>query len=127
MSGPHNKNSQVFGCQCSLQEEAAPALLYCLLSRQACPPSLADKYRYSYPVMMRLAVCCVSARCMTQKVCLDAMYRQKSGHESFVCYVQARSMTDKARFAAAGAMNNVRTAIDSAKRIGFPGNPVSLH
>lgn len=33
-------------------------------------------------------------------------------------------MTDKARFAAAGAMNNVRTAIDSAKRIGFPGNPV---
>lgn len=33
-------------------------------------------------------------------------------------------MTDKARIAAAGAMNNVRTAIDSAKRIGFPGNPV---
>ncbi|DBB10480.1 TPA: hypothetical protein ACH3X3_002022 [Trebouxia sp. C0006] len=34
----------------------------------------------------------------------------------------ARSMTDKARFAAAGAMSNVRTAIDSAKRIGFTGN-----
>lgn len=36
-------------------------------------------------------------------------------------------MTDKARTAAAGAMNNVRTAIDSAKRIGFPGNAVSTH
>ncbi len=35
-------------------------------------------------------------------------------------------MTDKARFAAAGAMSNVRTAIDSAKRIGFTGNSVSL-
>lgn len=34
----------------------------------------------------------------------------------------ARSMTDKARIAAAGAMSNVRTAIDSAKRIGFTGN-----
>ena len=34
-------------------------------------------------------------------------------------------MTDKARIAAAGAMNNVRTAIDSAKRIGFNGNTVS--
>ncbi|KAL3141455.1 hypothetical protein ABBQ32_005021 [Trebouxia sp. C0010 RCD-2024] len=34
----------------------------------------------------------------------------------------ARSMTDKAKIAAAGAMNNVRTAIDSAKRIGFNGN-----
>ena len=33
-------------------------------------------------------------------------------------------MTDKARTAAAGAMNNVRTAIDSAKRIGFNGNTV---
>ena len=40
--------------------------------------------------------------------------------------VQARSMTDKARIAAAGAMSNVRTAIDSAKRIGFTGNSVSL-
>lgn len=39
--------------------------------------------------------------------------------------LQARSMTDKARSAAAGAMNNVRTAIDSAKRIGFNGNTVS--
>ncbi|KAL0025291.1 hypothetical protein WJX79_001404 [Trebouxia sp. C0005] len=34
----------------------------------------------------------------------------------------ARSMTDKARMAAAGAMSNVRTAIDSAKRIGYTGN-----
>lgn len=34
----------------------------------------------------------------------------------------ARSMTDQARFAATGAMNNVRSAIDSAKRIGFTGN-----
>ncbi len=34
-------------------------------------------------------------------------------------------MTDKARVAAAGAMSNVRTAIDSAKRIGFTGNSVS--
>lgn len=34
----------------------------------------------------------------------------------------ARSMTDKARMAAFGAMNNVRTAIDSAKRVGFSGN-----
>lgn len=34
----------------------------------------------------------------------------------------ARSMTDQARVAAFGAMNNVRTAIDSAKRIGFTGN-----
>lgn len=34
-------------------------------------------------------------------------------------------MTDQARFAAAGAMSNVRTAIDSAKRIGFTGNSVS--
>ena len=42
-------------------------------------------------------------------------------------HAQARSMTDKARIAAAGAMNNVRTAIDSAKRIGFPGNPVSFY
>ena len=40
--------------------------------------------------------------------------------------VQARSMTDKARIAAAGAMSNVRTAIDSAKRIGFTGNSVSF-
>ena len=40
--------------------------------------------------------------------------------------LQARSMTDKARVAAAGAMNNVRTAIDSAKRIGFNGNTVSI-
>ena len=40
--------------------------------------------------------------------------------------LQARSMTDKARSAAAGAMNNVRTAIDSAKRIGFNGNTVRL-
>lgn len=35
-------------------------------------------------------------------------------------------MTDKARVAAAGAMNNVRTAIDSARRIGFNGNTVSI-
>lgn len=35
-------------------------------------------------------------------------------------------MTDKARSAAAGAMNNVRTAIDSAKRIGFNGNTVGF-
>lgn len=35
-------------------------------------------------------------------------------------------MTDKAKIAAAGAMNNVRTAIDSAKRIGFNGNTVSM-
>lgn len=41
-------------------------------------------------------------------------------------FLQARSMTDKAKIAAAGAMNNVRTAIDSAKRIGFNGNTVSL-
>ena len=34
-------------------------------------------------------------------------------------------MTDKARMAAFGAMNNVRTAIDSAKRVGFSGNTVS--
>ena len=42
------------------------------------------------------------------------------------CILQARSMTDKAKIAAAGAMNNVRTAIDSAKRIGFNGNTVRL-
>lgn len=35
-------------------------------------------------------------------------------------------MTDQARVAAFGAMNNVRTAIDSAKRIGFTGNVVRV-
>ena len=35
-------------------------------------------------------------------------------------------MTDKAKIAAAGAMNNVRTAIDSAKRIGFTGHSVGV-
>jgi len=58
--------------------------------------------------------------CILHFVCIVFLSKQLTAQLG----LQARSMTDKARFAAAGAMSNVRTAIDSAKRIGFTGNSV---